>query len=166
MGFTQDSLANALGVSKQSVYRYERSGRVSLDVFKRLVEILGEDILDHQFRLSMDSKEQTVKKSRVSVTSFKTMVRREFEHMGFTTSLTNAPFDLVASHDKRVFSVVSNDWRRLQDKLSVLEEICDVVGGYSVCISERRVKSDIDVLSPAELSKIRSYKELFKLLSD
>jgi predicted transcriptional regulator len=94
------------------------------------------------------------------------MVCREFENIGFRMSLTNAPFDMVASQSERVFSVVSNDWRRLSDKLDVLEHISGVVDGYTVCISERKVESPVSVMSPEELASVKNPKELFKLLSD
>jgi putative transcriptional regulator len=164
MGLTQESLADRLGISKQSVYRYERSGRMSLDVFERLAGFFGEDLLEHDFKLTYDDSGGG---GRVegAVTSFKDLVRREFEGLGFSTSLTNAPFDMVARRDERVFSVVSNDWRRLQYKVSVLEDISRVMGGYSVCISERRVKTEVSVLSPKELAEVKSPRELFKLLS-
>jgi putative transcriptional regulator len=165
MGITQDTLAKNLGVSKQSVYRYERSGRVSLDVFKRLEEFFNEGFNKNDYAPHpQPTKVQT--DGRAASTSFKRMVLREFEDIGFKTSLTNAPFDLIASMEERVFSVVSNDWRRLHDKLDVLEDISDVVDGYSVCISERRVESDVSVLTPEELAEIKTAKELFKLLSD
>jgi putative transcriptional regulator len=165
MGFTQDSLAERLGVSKQSVYRYERSGRVSLDVFDRMVGVFGESLSQPEFEMGENiPKEQ--QSQRAAPTSLKRLVRREFEDMGFNTSLINAPFDLVASREKRIFSVVSNDWRRLGYKLSILEHVSEVLDGYTVCISERKVKSDVSILSPQELGAIKSPRELFKLLSE
>ncbi|MBD3388518.1 MAG: helix-turn-helix domain-containing protein [Candidatus Altiarchaeales archaeon] len=165
MGYTQDSFARELGVSKQSVYRYERSGRVSLEIFDKLVDMLGDDIRGADFKLTYE-KSKLRDDSQGKITSLKRIVFNEFENMGFNTQLTNAPFDIVARSDQRVFSVVSNDWRRIKDKLSVLDEISDIVGGYSVCISERRLKGEMSVLSPGELAEIDSAEELFKLLSN
>lgn len=165
LGLTQEELAHNLGVTKQTVYRYESSGSVSLDVFERLIEVFGRDILAPNFKLDFErGRAETLMESHI--TSFKRLVKEEFESIGFHTDLTNAPFDMVASQRERVFSVVSNDWRRLEDKINVLEEISDITGGYTVCISERRVKSETSVLSPEDLSKIKSPRELFKLLSD
>ncbi|MFH0862067.1 MAG: helix-turn-helix domain-containing protein [Candidatus Altiarchaeota archaeon] len=165
MGLTQDTLAETLGVTKQSVYRYEHNGRVSLDVFERLEKLFGNELADRDYAPQHGSCEES-QDGMTAATSLKRTVRREFDDMGFHTSITNAPFDLVASLHERVFSVVSNDWRRLHDKLTVLEEISAIVDGYTVCISERKVESDVNVLTPEELAQVKTAKELFKLLSD
>jgi putative transcriptional regulator len=164
MGLTQESLAKMLGVSKQSVYRYESSGRVSLDVFERLANLFDEEFSEPEFRLDFEQSAQPSSRGR-KVTTLKRRVCSEFRSMGFNTVLTTAPFDLIASKDERIFSVVSNDWRRLRYKMAVLEGISELVGGYSVCISERRVEGETSVLSPKELAEIKTPRELFKLLS-
>jgi putative transcriptional regulator len=164
-GLTQDSLAERIMVSKQSIYRYESCGRMSLEVFERLKEFFGDELAGADVQMRHEGQERPAVPSG-PVTSFKRMVCREFEHMGFETHLTSAPFDMVAKRDGRVFSVVSNDWRRLEDKLEVLREVSETLGGYGVCISRRRVEGEVSVLTPGELSEIKSPKDLFKLLSD
>jgi putative transcriptional regulator len=164
-GLTQESLAEKIGVSKQSVYRYESHGRVSVDVFDRLTRLFGDEFVQSHFKLQSGRSGQ-VSMPKSQMTSFKRLVCKEFEQMGFDTSLTHAPFDVVASREEKVFSVVSNDWRRLEGKLSVLDEVSEVLGGYRLCISERKVKTEVSVMSPQELSEIKTTRELFKLLSD
>jgi putative transcriptional regulator len=164
LGLTQEALAQVLGVSKQSVYRYERSGSISLDVFECLNDLFEDDLLDSHFNLEISQGGESAVSER-KVTLLKRRVCREFRSIGFNTVLTAAPFDLIASRQERVFSVVSNDWRRLREKLDVLEGISDLVGGYSICISERKLKGESSVLSPAELAEIKTPRELFKLLS-
>jgi putative transcriptional regulator len=164
-GLTQDSIARKLGVSKQSVYRYERHGRVTLDVFQRLVSLFGDGFVEPEESLHM-SEAGEVRSGKFSVTSFKRMVYREFEGMGFDTVMTSAPFDMVATGEHKVFGVISNDWRRLSEKLEVLEEISEFLGGYSDCICERKVKAKVSVLSPRELAAVKSPHDLFKLLSE
>ncbi len=163
MGYTQEGLADELGVSKQSVYRYESSGNVSRDVFDRMVDLLGGDIVRMDFRMSPAKADGET--HEMLLTPLKKVVEEHFREMGFTTTVTNAPFDMVASKGETVFSVVSNDWRRLKEKLAVLDEVSDVLDGYTVCVSERRVKSEVSVLTPSELSEIHSARELFKRLS-
>lgn len=166
LGLTQEALADKLGISKQSVYRYESSGSISLDIFDKILEELGEDLLTHNFDFFITPSAKREREVQRHTTALKDHVLSSFENMGFTASLTNAPFDIVASEKKRVFSVVSNDWRRLEEKVTTLEEITDVLGGYTVCVSERRVKTDMSVLSPSELSEIETAKQLFKLLRE
>ena len=163
MGMTQVSLAKRLGVSKQSVYRYEASGTMRLEVFERLRGILGEDLVETEFRLERTRERKGTISSGKS-TSFKTMVCREFRELGFNTILTSAPFDLVATGEKRVFGVVSDDWRRMGERLSTLTHISDMVGGYTLCVSRRKVKTNVSVLSPKELAGIKTAAELFKIL--
>jgi len=166
MGMTQESLADRLGVSKQSVYRYETSSSVSLDIFERMVDLFGDDFARSEFKLSFkDGQKSQPEGPEHKLTSIKKQVRDEFQGMGFSTAFTNAPFDMVAQKKKRVFSVVSNDWRRLESKLDVLAGITDVLDGYTLCISERRVEGSVSVLTPDELAEISSSRELFKLLS-
>lgn len=165
MGLTQESMAKELGVSKQSIYRYESSGRMSLEAFERILEYFGEGF--HLRRQDLSYASEGEKAQRQSkVTSMKDLVSREFTSLGFETELTNAPFDLIAQRGQRVYSVVSNDWGRLRDKLSVLEDISHIMDGYAVCISERKIESETSVLSPRELGEISSSKELFKIISN
>jgi predicted transcriptional regulator len=163
-GYTQESLAKELNVSKQSVYRYESHGRMTLDVFGRLVGILGEGFAQTDFTLKHSHSDERVPDH--DVTPMKRLVRKEFQNIGFDTTLTSAPFDMVACRERSVFSVVSNDWRRLEDKLTMLGEISELMGSYGLCISERKVKAGVSVISPRDLAQIKSPKELFKLLSD
>ncbi len=165
LGMTQEDMAGRLRVTKQTVYRYEALGRASLDVFERLSDLFGEEIAEPVGEPRTEEPVEPEGAGR-NVTSFKRMVCHEFEELGFKTSLTSAPFDMVASREETVFGVVSNDWRRLEGKLSVLEEISDLLGGYRVCVSERRVEGKVSVLTPGELAKVRSPRELFKLLRD
>ena len=161
---TQDQLAKIIGVTKQSIYRYENGSTVSLEIFDRLTKLFGDNFTEKDFKLTIQTsggKQPTLD----NLTLFKKLVKQEFDEMGFDTSVTNAPFDMIAQADKRIFSVVSNDWRRLQQKISKLEEIQELLGGYTLCISDRKVKTEINVLNPQELAEIETAKELFKLLS-
>ena len=167
-GLTQEELASRIGVSKQSLYRYEDSGRMSLDVFEDLMDFFeDEGLMLPTFDLHVESPEQQKEKEvDVHLNQLKSIVVRELEDIGFQTSITKAPFDFIASEQERIFTVVSNDWRRLKQKIDMLDEISGVVGGYSVCVSERKVAARRRVLSPSDLKEIKSPRDLFKLLSE
>ena len=164
-GMTQESLAKTLGVSKQSVYRYESSSSVSLEIFDRMVEIFGDEFIKSEFKLTYDTPNPKKREAKDSLPRIKSETRQGFESMGFKISITNAPFDMVASKKKTVFSVVSNDWRRLESKLETLSSVTDLLEGYTMCVTERKVKSDLPHLTPLELAELGSAKELFKFLS-
>jgi predicted transcriptional regulator len=161
-------MAGKVGVSKQSLYRYESSGRMSLDVFEHFMEFFeGAGLVLPTLDLRVEQpKAGPGGDVGVRMNQLKSMVLSEFRNMGFTTSLTKAPFDVIATEEERVFTLVSNDWRRLKHKIDVLDEISGIVGGYSVCISERRVASSRRDLSPSDLKEVKTARELFKLLSE
>ena len=163
-GLTQEQLAKIIGVTKQSIYRYENGSTISLDIFDRLTKLFGDTFAEKDFKLSIQHSSHELKDGQ-NLTYFKKLVKKEFEGLGFNTEITNAPFDLIAMERQRIFSVVSNDWRRLEQKIEKLDELRELLGGYIVCISDRKVKTEINVLNPQELSEIESAKELFKLLS-
>jgi len=164
---TQAQLAELLGVSKQSVYRYESSGRVSVSVAERLFELFGgdelrmfEDLFSRHFEESVECELEGY------VTHLKRSVEQAFEDIGFSATITNAPFDMVVKSpdDETLFTAVSNDWQRLGRKMNVVEDVSEIVGGYSVCITERRVDVDSPVLNPRELRKYRRPGELMSAL--
>lgn len=166
-GLTQGELAGKIGVSKQSLYRYESSGRMSLDVFEQIMDFFeDEGLVLPTFDLHV---EQPVlpgeKEVDVRMNQLKSLVLSELRNMGFETSITKAPFDVIATEEERVFTVVSNDWRRLKQKVDMLDEISGLVGGYSVCISERRVKSR-RVMRPEDLKEVKTPRDLFRILSE
>jgi len=165
-GLTQESLANELGVTKQSVYRYESSGRVSLEIFDRLLRFFeGDDLTAKKFELTYDQPEKQSNPA-YHANSLKEKVAMDLVKIGLETTLTNAPFDIVASKKRRFYTVVSNDYRRLSDKISMLEDITHIVGGYGVCVSQRRIRSEASVITPEQLLAVKSPRELFKLITN
>jgi len=165
-GLTQEELADRIGVSKQSLYRYESSGRMSLEVFEHLIDFFeSEGLRLPTFDLHVEPPKEQASEADACLNQLKSMVISELRNLGFETSLTKAPFDVFATEEERIFTVVSNDWRRLKHKIEVLEEISEVVGGYSVCISERKVKESHHVLSPSDLKEVKNAKDFFKMLS-
>ncbi|HHQ45508.1 MAG TPA: helix-turn-helix domain-containing protein [Candidatus Altiarchaeales archaeon] len=164
-GMTQAELAEMLDVSPHSVYRYERFGSMSLDVFERLKSIFAEldalsadlmEVPEHQMNVSLERY----------LTEVKREVLREFRELGFDAFATNAPFDVLAKCGDPVYTVVSNDWRRIGRRLQIVEEITGLVGGYSVCVSERRVDADSVVLGLKDFREVKSSKDLYRLLKD
>lgn len=161
-GLTQKMLAKMLDVAPHSVYRYERSGRMSLEVYEKMRELFPEiDLVSQDIRRTLRSEQA---KYNRTVTDVKGQVLDEMKHMGFDAFLTNAPFDVFAREKESVFTVVSNDWRRIEHKLERVEEIRNLLGGYSICVSERKVKSDSIVLALSELREFKSAKELYSIL--
>ncbi len=169
LDMTQQELADGLDVSKQSIHRYEFSGKMSLEIAERLMDILKENIaIPREVFLSdrsylPDSYEGMDRK----LTKLKGMVLEKFRDMGFFAALTNAPFDIVAMEhgDERILTTVSDDGRRLKRKMDTINEISDIIDSYSICISNRHEDSDVTIMKPRELSRIEDTEELIEILA-
>lgn len=169
VGLTQEELAEKLGVSKQSIYRYEASGRISADLVGRLERILGAECRSTQAGLppshADDGADVGDDFSR-HLSSLKREVASAFQGIGFRTSITNAPFDILVSDRESIYTAVSDDWRRLERKIEIIDQVSDIMGGYSVCITQRRIKHHSNVMKPEELAEIKSVREFLRRLSE
>ncbi|RLI93635.1 MAG: hypothetical protein DRO90_03300, partial [Candidatus Altiarchaeales archaeon] len=168
LNMTQEELAYQLGVSKQSIYRYESSGRISLNIAEKLMEFLKEDIMvpSDIFTLEINCLENEIS---TFMTDLKRMVLREFKNIGLDTSLTNAPFDILArerEHHEKILTIVSDDREGLKRKVEIIKDISEITGGYKVCISNRARDLDVLVIRPKELSEIKEVSEFMELLVD
>ncbi|HEX54782.1 MAG: hypothetical protein DRO94_01240 [Candidatus Altiarchaeales archaeon] len=184
MGMTQDEFARELGVSKQSVYRYENFGRISLRIAKRIMSLLNEDIaitsnlqkIELQIRnFRYDFRHNTEKHfehNMRNLSSLKQIVLRELKNMGFSALSIRAPFDVFAieneTESERIFLLVSNDSRRLGRRIEILREISDMVGAYRACISDRKSyeNSDVTIMKPNELFEISDTTEFIQRISN
>jgi len=172
LGLSQRELAEKLGISKQSIYRYESTGRVSMDIAQKLLRIMEDDFLEpvKVLESSFTSHFHFVNEQKY-ITKLKRMVFRKFKEFGLTPALTNAPFDLVAidraekkrERKKDVFTVVSNDPCRMQHKVEIVEEISEMLDSYSICISNRKLRTSL-VLKPSLLEKMSEKAELWEYL--
>ena len=182
-GMSLHELANELGVSKQSVYRYERSGRISMEIATRIIELFGDEILISRVSWDRMEVEAEMPEFEGYLTDLKREVIREFNNIGFSTSLMNAPFDVLAKEkkweygsgkvtkkmekeQKLVFAIVSNNTEVLKRRVSIVREISEITGGYEICVSERRLDIDSMVMKPDELREFRDPRELMELLSN
>ena len=168
LNMTQEELAYQLGVSKQSIYRYESSGRISLNIAEKLMEFLKEDIMvpSDIFTLEINCLENEIS---TFMTDLKRMVLREFKNIGLDTSLTNAPFDILArerEHHEKILTIVSDDREGLKRKVEIIKDISEITGCYKVCISNRARDLDVLVIRPKELSEIKEVSEFMELLVD
>lgn len=171
LDLTQEELARRLGVSKQTVHRYEFSGRISRSVAERLMRFLDEDIFipEKVFVEPKESEHLLQNEDAGYGGSFlKLRVLSKFRELGFRAELTHAPFDIVASDSdsKRILTAVSDDPRRLNIRLALIERVCDLVGGYGMCVSNRGSGYDVPVIRPRKLWRVHDPEELFALLNE
>jgi len=168
LGLTQEELAAELGVSKQSIHRYENSGRISVEIAERLMDLLQEEIRIPGSIVDEEIQPMADEILERNLTSLKRTVLKEFRDIGLTSQATNAPFDIFAletSHEDRILSIVSDDGRRIGMKVRMLTEASDIIGGYKVCISNRRQDADILIMKPKELAEVKDAEELIQILA-
>lgn len=169
LNMTQQELADRLGISKHSIHRYELSGRMSLEIAERLMDILKENIATPRevFLPDMHHPPEEYEIMTRRLTGLKYMVLEKFRDIGLFAALTNAPFDIFAigDEDRKILTTVSDDSRRLRGKMDTINEISRIIKSYSICISNRYGDSDVTVMKPRELRKIKDSEELIDILA-
>ncbi|MBN2250866.1 MAG: helix-turn-helix domain-containing protein [Candidatus Altiarchaeota archaeon] len=165
---TQDELASELGVSKQSIHRYESSGRISLEIAEKLKEFLKEDIAvpNQIFTSEIGYLEKEIS---TFMTDLKRLAVREFRNIGLEASITNAPFDILATDrtsNQRILTIASDDRRGLKRKVEIIKDISLMTGYRRVCISNRASDLDVVVIKPGKLKEIKEAGEFLELLED
>ncbi len=164
LNLTQQDLADRLNISKQSIYRYEHTGKISLDVAEKLMQIFEENLLaQDEFLVSTKFRSEMAALDQY-LTELQRIVVKEFKEIGFRTSVTNAPFDVLAKENEMVFTIASDDSRRLEKKAALVTEISEMFDAYKLCISNRRQDLEIVVMKPGELGEVRNPRELIRIL--
>lgn len=170
LDLTQKKLAQKLEVSKQSVYRYERNGKISLEIAQKIEKKFGEDVLSRRklIKKVFSSPSEFKLQGKGKLTRLQKLVILDLERIGFKTSPTHAPFNLVAikSGQEKIFTVVSNASKGLEKKTQLIQKISDLLQRPKACISEKGQNLDILVVSPEELEKLSRAQELIDLLSE
>lgn len=164
---TQEELAEKLGISKQSIHRYESSGRISLEIAEKLVLLLKEDLMMPGSIFAQGTAHIDDEVSPY-VTDLKRAAYQEFQNMGFTVSMTNAPFDIVAAETggERILIIASDDRKGLIRKVEIIKDISDMTGCLRVCITNRSCDLDVAVIKPKEFSEIKEKEEFLKILTE
>lgn len=177
LNMTQEELAEELGISKQSIYRYECYGNVSFHIAEKIRKLFGADFLEYlnlRYEEIFDFKKICYTEKKIDlvhekIPKLERLVISELQNLGFKISITNAPFDLVAleiPENERVFAIVSNDLIGLKKRAEIIKKISSMLNAYKVCISERKHEIDILVIKPKDLSEISRAKDLIQLLKE
>ncbi len=171
LGMTQEKLAVEIHVSKQSIYRYESSGSISIEIAERLMELLDRNIaIPNKPILERGNYKKSNRKMHRNLTNLEMIVMEDLENIGFSTLPTNAPFDIFAREKAEggmLFTVVSNDGKRLGYRIELINAISELLGGYKICISERRDdNADVLVIKPKKLNEIQDSRELIDMIEN
>ncbi len=149
LGLSLGDLANMLGVSRKAIYEYEK-GAMNLSVEKaiKLVEILGEDILepvnvfdDQEIRVDDETG------LRRTDTRIEEQILTQLESKGFKVyHLRKTPIDIVAKKDEKhqVLSIIVKHFiseRKFKQKVNEAEKIVELTYSKSYVIkSENDIK--------------------------
>jgi putative transcriptional regulator len=180
---TQRELAHKIGVSKQSIYRYESQGNISFDVAEKILNLFGEGedmlipekpfIVQTKSHVENERGEFFEREEEEHISKLKRIAILELRNIGFKISITHAPFDLVAievpEEKEKIFTLVSNDPHGLKKKAVVIRKISEMLHSYKVCISEKAEKDqciDIRIIKPRDLKRISDAEEFIELLSE
>lgn len=171
IGMTQEELAVELRVSKQSIYRYESSGSISVEIAERLMEIFDRNIAVPNKEMLEKKIHKFSRKIHRNLTDIERIVIRDLENIGFSALPTNAPFDIFAREKSdesgRLFTVVSNDGKRLRHRIELINGISELLGGYKICISDRKDdNTDVLIIKPKELNEIQDSEELIEMIEN
>jgi putative transcriptional regulator len=170
LGFSVGKLASMIGVSRRTLYGYERGmARASVKSAYKLAETLGVPVAKPINVLERTRKQRQcfLAKAKHAIAG-KTLLQRVLRKFAFCDILPvyKAPFDFIMNipNCKRaiVGSVAINDERNLDNRLEEIVSICHVVRARPVLIMEKSqiASKGISCVPIDELSSILKPEEL------
>jgi predicted transcriptional regulator len=156
-GMTLEALAEATGISKDMLYRYEH-GRSAASEENAL-------LLEHALRgcitlpLDVFGDAQRIRAERT-----------EFAALGFESiRVRSAPFEILAKERERVIASSVSDMRTIRKRAALYEQLREVLDSYACfMLAESRAESinGIPVVTREELGGLRRARELIKLIEE
>ncbi|NOZ82120.1 MAG: helix-turn-helix domain-containing protein [Candidatus Micrarchaeota archaeon] len=158
-GFTQQELADVLGVSKKTVYQHERKKcRMILELASKLERILDA-------KVSSPEIFKTFHKEKGPETSMERFVEKYLRRMGFATGFVrHSPFDAVVKSEFMIFSEIEERPSRLKYRLKSFTNFLELMEKPGVVISEKRIETDVPVIERKRLGKMTG-DELLELIT-
>ena len=160
-GMTQQQLADAVGVTKKSIYEHEaRPMRAQRAVVQHLEKLLGEKIVVPFEQVPFKNAEQSAPASL-----FEKSVGRQLRRLGFETNfIGQSPFNIIAEERVIIVSDAEQSPRRIERKATQLEQFSEVSREPLVVISETEPRTNLPVITTAELKNlgVRDLRKLAK----
>ena len=158
-GLTQQQLAEAVGVTKKSIYEHEaRKMHAQYDVVTRIEKFLKESI-------SVPFEPEPLESSTEIEPSapFEKSVSRQLRRIGFATSFVGqSPFNVIAEEKVLIVSDAEQNPLKIERKAEQLEQFASVSKKPMVVISEAEPRTNLPSITTAELKNL-SAKSLRKL---
>jgi len=160
-GLTQQQLAEAVGVTKKSIYEHEAQPmKAQYEVAMRIEKLLGEKIIVPFEQSSFESAEQSE-----PVSLFEKNVGNQLRRIGFATSFVGqSPFNVIAEERVLIVSDAEQNPRKIERKAEQLEQFADVSDRPIVVISEAEPRTNLPSITAAELKNLsaRALRKLAK----
>lgn len=158
-GLTQQKLADAVGITKKSVYEHEsRRMHAQHDTVKRIEKILDEDISIPFENLPFENTVAAEPSAK-----FEKSIIYSMRKIGFSTSfISQSPFNIIAEEKVMIVSDAEKNPQRIERKAKQLEEFAGVSNKPLVVISETEPRTNLPSITVSQLREL-SAKNLRKL---
>lgn len=158
---TQRELAEAVGISKKSIYEHEaRNLRMLLSIAQKIENALCKKIMKpvEDFKL-FDAKgkpENRIEKE----------IGNDFKRLGFEVDFVRqTPMDIFAKEKKLIVSDIETDKRKLEKSVIELKRFIALINRPGLIVSEKAKKDYIDGIPIIERKELKGFerKELLRL---
>ena len=167
LGFSIGYLSNKIGTSRRSVSLYESGSAVTIDIFLKLEEVLGEDLgraidLIEVSRCLEMPLEDSIMESEFLKEVLGLMIRQGFDFH----PVRKSPFDAIMKEEVEEFSLIGllESLSEKMDRISAMRNISEIFENESFIIS--RLKTDKELLGGCpviNLSELKGIDEKEKL---
>jgi putative transcriptional regulator len=170
LGLSIGKLANMIGVSRRTLYGYERGmAKASVKSAYKLAETLGVPVAKpiNVFRIARKQRQCLLLKTRHALIG-KMLLQKVFRKFAFCdiSPVYHAPFDFIMNvpkvKDVIVGGVAASCERDLDKRLEEIVSVCNVVHARPVLITEKIVRpnKDVSCICMDELSAMRTPEDL------
>ncbi|MEM7813523.1 MAG: helix-turn-helix domain-containing protein [Candidatus Aenigmatarchaeota archaeon] len=152
-GISQQHLADAVGVTKKSIYEHEsRRMRARSDVVARIEKLLGK-------KITVPFAHPVLKSDSLEPSSpFEKTIINRLRMIGFETEFVGqSPFNIVAEERVLIVSDAEQSPRTIERKAAQLEQFSDVSRKPLVVISETEPRTNLPAITAAELKNLDAH---------
>ena len=170
LGLSIGRLAEMIGVSRRTLYGYERSmAKASVNSAYKLANILGAPVAKpvNLFEVARKHRECLLVKAKRAIVR-QALLHRVFRKFSFCdiSPISKAPFDFIMNGPDEEYVIVGgvaeNGEKCLDDRAEEILSVCRVVNAHPVLITEKHESCNKDVVCVCadELATMRSPEDL------
>lgn len=167
LDFSLEKLAERVGLTKESLYRFEHGASTSLETARKLEEVLKTDLILEKNLLEEFHKSQLQKKKELFGERIRDEVLEKIHGMGLDLiELSHSPFKAVGSKKEYLIIDKGKEKTELKKKALVLEKTKAVLDTHSLIITK---KFDLDNIASTAVMKeeeLDSYKRIHDLMDE